>query len=206
MTRIWHFNQEYIMKSTSIVGLAIALAMITTAAHSAGAEDYRGFYVGIGAGISGFDLEDPAAPSVDDSLRGGVLKLFSGYQFNRFLGVESGFSRTGNFNETRTVSGASVKQSAKSRAFYTAVTGRIPIGETFALTGKLGVARGKVYGDDEVTGPDSLYGHDTSTLVGFGGQYRIGEKTDLQLDIEGFDKLSNRVSAGTVTMSVRRRF
>lgn len=194
------------MKKTSIVGLAIAMAMITTAAQSAEADDYRGIYVGIGAGIFGTELEDSAAPSVDDSLRGGVLKLFAGYQFNRFVGVEGGYARTGNFDETRTVNGASVRQSAKSNAFYAAATGRLPIGDSFALTGKVGVARGRVYGSDSVSGPDSLYGNDYSTLVGIGGQYRIGEKIDLQLDIEGIDKLSERVSAGMVTMSVRKRF
>jgi OOP family OmpA-OmpF porin len=194
------------MKNTSIVGLAIAMAMITTAAQSADADDYSGAYIGIGAGISGMDLKDSAAPSVDDSLRGSVLKLFAGYQFNRFVGVEGGYARTDKFDETRTVSGASVRQSARSTAFYGAATGRLPIGESFALTGKVGVARGKVSGDDSVAGPDNLYGHDYSTLVGIGGQYRIGEKTDLQLDIEGIDKLSRRVSAGMVTLSVRKRF
>ena len=43
-------------------------------------------------------------------------------------------------------------------------------------------------------------------LVGIGGQYRISQTMDVQLDIEGIDKLSSRVSAGTVTMSVRKRF
>jgi OOP family OmpA-OmpF porin len=195
------------MKNTSIIGLAIAMAMITTAAQSADADDYRGIYVGIGAGISGMELKDSAAPRVDDSLRGGVLKLFTGYQFNRFLGVEGGYARTEKFDETRTVSGASVKQSARSSIFYAAATGRLPIGDSFALTGKVGVARGKVHGDGSVTGADDLSGHANSALVGIGGQYRISEKTDVQLDIEGIDKLSSRVlSAGLVTISVRKRF
>jgi OOP family OmpA-OmpF porin len=135
-----------------------------------------------------------------------VLKLFTGYQFNRFLGEEGGFARLGNFKETRIVGGNSVTQSARSSAWYAAATGRLPIGDAFAVTGKVGLARGNVYGDDSVAGADSLYGHEKSLMVGIGGQYRLGEKTDLQLDIEGIDKLSKRTSAGMVTMSVRRRF
>jgi hypothetical protein len=199
-------DQEYIMKNTSIIGLAIAMAMVTATAQSAGADDYRGAYFGIGAGVSGFELKGSAVPSVHDNLRGGVLKLFTGYQFNRFVGVEGGFARTGNFTETRTVAGASVRQDARSSAFYAAATGRLPIGEAFALTGKLGVARGRVYGDDDVSDPDSVYGHANSALAGIGAQYRISQKMDLQLDIEGIDKLSSRVSAGLVTLSVRKRF
>jgi hypothetical protein len=194
------------MKSTSIIGLAMAMTIVAASVQAAQTDDYRGFYVGVGAGISGIELDAPSTPSVHDNLRGGVLKLFTGYQFNRYLGVEGGFARTGNFKETRTVSGGSVEQSAKSGVWYAAATARLPIGDAFALTGKIGVARGKVYGDDNVAGTDSLYGHDKSVLVGIGGQYRLGNKTDLQLEVEGIDKLSARTSAGLVTMSVRRRF
>jgi OOP family OmpA-OmpF porin len=194
------------MKNTSIIGLAIAMAMVTAAAQSAEKDDYRGAYVGIGAGISGMVLDDPSTPSNHDGLHGGVLKLFTGYQFNRFVGVEGGFARTGNFDETRTVNGTDVRQAARSSAWYAAATGRLPIGDAFALTGKVGIARGRVYGEDDVAGPDSLYGHERSVMIGLGGQYRIGEKTDLQLDVESINKLSNRVSAGLVTLSVRRRF
>jgi hypothetical protein len=194
------------MKNTSIIALAVAMAAISASAQAAESDNYRGFYVGAGAGISGIELDSPTASSTHDNLRGGVLKLFTGYQFNQYLGVEGGFARTGNFKETRTTGGTSVEQSARSRAWYAATTGRLPIGDAFAVTGKVGMARGKVYGDDNVAGADSLYGHAKSVMVGIGGQYRLGEKTDLSLDIEGIDKLSKRTSAGLVTMSVRRRF
>jgi hypothetical protein len=194
------------VKNVSIIGAAIAMALITTAANSAEANEYRGFYAGVGAGVSGFELDAPASPRTDDSLRGGVLKLFTGYQFNRFLGLEGGYARLGNFSETRSVGGTDLRQTARANAWYAAATGRLPIGDVFAVTAKVGVARGKVYGDDSVAGVDNLYGHKESLLVGIGGQYRLGEKTDLQLDIEAIDEAARRTSVGTVTMSIRRRF
>jgi len=196
------------MNSKSIISIAAATAMALAAfsAAAAGADEYRGAYVGIGAGISGVDLKPASVPNEVDSDHGGVLKLFGGYQINRYVGVEGGFARTGNFSEFRTEGGTQVHQLIKSHAWYAAATGRLPIGENFAFTGKFGVAFGNVNGDDASASPDSLYGKRHSQLVGLGGQYRINQQMDLQLDAENISHVSRRVSVGMITLSVRKRF
>jgi OOP family OmpA-OmpF porin len=196
------------MNSKSIISVAAATAMALAAgtASAAGADEYRGFYAGIGAGISGADLKAASVPNRLDSERGGVLKLFGGYQINRFAGVEGGYDRTGNFSEFRTEGGTEVHQAVKSHAWYVAATGRIPIGEAFALTGKFGVAFSNVNGDDISTSPDSLYGKRHSQLIGLGGQYRINSQMDLQLEAENIAHASRRLSVGMLTLSVRKRF
>jgi hypothetical protein len=167
---------------------------------------FKGAYVGVGGGVAGADHVAGGGTDSFDHHAGGALKLFAGYQITRHFGIEGGYIRTGRYTQTVSVDDEDVKQTVKSHASYVAGTGRLPIGTQFALTGTIGAAFGEVNGDDTVTGPENLLGHQASVMAGIGGQYRMSGSTDLQLDMWGIDKVSRNMSAGVITLSLRKRF
>jgi OOP family OmpA-OmpF porin len=195
------------MKSVSITA-AMALACLA-AGVTARADDlapFKGVYAGFGGGVAGADHARDRGTDSFGHHTDGALRLFAGYQFDRHFGIEGGYLRTGHYTQTVNVNDVDVRQSVKSHAWYAAGTARLPIGTSFALTGTIGAAFGKVNGDNTVTGPESLLGTNTSVLAGIGAQYRVSDHTDLQLDMTGIDKVSQTMSAGVVTLSIRKRF
>ena len=99
-----------------------------------------------------------------------------------------------------------VRQSVKTHAWYAAGTARLPIGSGFALTGSVGAAFGNVNGQDTVAGSQSLLGRNTSVLAGIGAQYRVSDRTTVQFDLTGIDRISRNLSVGAITVSIRKRF
>jgi hypothetical protein len=197
--------EESFMKTISIAAAMVA-CIAGAVAQANDISSIRGAYAGMGAGVAGADHSTAAGTRTFGHHTGGGLRLFGGYQFDRHFGIEGGYLRTGNYTQTVNVGDQDVRQSVKSHAWYVAGTARRPIGQSFALTGTIGAAFGKVSGDRTVTGPDSLRGSNTPVLAGIGAQYRMSDRTDLQLDMTGIDKVSDKMSAGVITLSIRKRF
>jgi OOP family OmpA-OmpF porin len=194
------------MRQVSIATVAAVVGLAAIAARADDVSSYHGAYVGAGAGVAGADHATESGTRSFGHHADGALRLFGGYQFDRHFGIEGGYLRTGNYRQTVTVNAVDVEQSVKSHAWYVAGTARLPLGTSFALTGTIGAAFGKVNGEDTVTGPDSLLGHQTSVMAGIGAQFRMSDRTDLQLDMTGVDKVSDNMSAGVITLSIRKRF
>lgn len=193
------------MRNVSIAVAAVAcLAAITARANDINA--VTGVYAGFGGGVAGADHVINEGADSFSHHAGGALKLFAGYQFSRHFGIEGGYLRTGRYTQTVSVDNVQVKQSVKSHASYVAGRGRLPIGTQFALTGTIGAAFGKVNGDRTVSGPRNLVGRNTSVMAGIGAEYRMSDRTALQFDMTGIEKVSPNMSAGVVTMSIRKRF
>ena len=82
----------------------------------------------------------------------------------------------------------------------------MPLGESFALTGKLGVSFGKVRGTDLLPASSSLMGSQRSLLVNLGAEYRLTPNLAFTVDYDRFGKLSDRVSAELISTGVRYDF
>ncbi len=65
--------------------LGLSLVLLGTAAH---ADENRGFYAGSGAGLYYTEID---AINLDESAA--QLRLFGGYQWNKYLAVEAGYSK-----------------------------------------------------------------------------------------------------------------
>ena len=193
------------MKSIHISALAAIACLSSLSALAGEGRVERGFYAGAGGGVAGSEKRGTFADPLDSG-HDGSLKLFAGYQINRYFGVEGGYLRTGNYTQVVDVNGTDISQKVKSHAWYTAGTARLPIGTAFALTGMLGTAFGHVSGEHTVTGAESLIGSRTSVIASFGAQYRVTDSMDVQFDLTGVDKLSDNLSAGTITLSLKKRF
>ena len=121
------------MKRTAIA-LALSLAAGAAAAQEAG------FYVGASAGtskISSGGCEEgglPSGVSCEDTTTS--FKVFGGYQFNRNLALEAGYTDNLATLELRGF-GQSVETTAS--AFELLVVPSLPVTESFSIYGKLGV-------------------------------------------------------------------
>jgi OOP family OmpA-OmpF porin len=188
------------------IAIAIAMAAATCNVHAAQPGETTGPYLGIALGGGGFGTQNISAPKTVKDESDGAFKLSGGYQLTDNFGLEAGFVRLGKLQDSFTVGGTTVKQSVSGRSIYLAGTGRLPLGESFALTGKLGLSFGKASGTNRLSNADSLIGSKRSLMVGIGGEYRLNRDITLTADLESYGKLSNKVSAGGVFLGARFSF
>ncbi len=146
-----------------VVLLSAVVATPTCAAN-------EGFYAGVTLGngkpnvtpVTGVALSKKA-----ESIYGGLL----GYQYNNNLAVETQFTGAGKATD---VAGNSVKADALS---LTAV-GLLPVTDSFALLGKLGVASAKTTSSSLAT---NLGTSRTGLTYGLGAQYNVTSNLGLRL-------------------------
>jgi len=124
------------MKRKAIVAAAAALAALTAA--PAWSQD-AGFYLGASIGQSRAKefCDDSGGFSCDD--KDTAWKIFAGYQFNRHLAVEGGYTDLGEVGASGVLSGVSVRGKIEATAFELVGVGSIPVADRFSLYGKLGV-------------------------------------------------------------------
>lgn len=183
------------MKS-SLLALA-AFCALSPAAQAAPNDGIAGAYARVEVGRSSFGLTDTAPRSASDD-HGDAAKVFGGYRFDSGLGFELGYAALGRFSETFTVGGSSVQQTLKGRSVFAAATGRWPLGESYALQGRLGLSSGWVTGSDQPPQVEALTGRKTSALIGFGAEYRPRPNIALTLGYDHYGRLSNKVRASAL--------
>ena len=187
------------MKSSLFV-LSV-LSTLTLAAQAAPNDGVVGPYARVEVGRSDFGLSS-ALPQSGSDKHGQAVKVFGGYRFNENLGVEAGYAALGSFSESVSVGGAGLKQDGKARSIFAAVTGRLPLGESFALHGRLGLSSGKVSGTDVLPASDSLMGGANSLMLGVGAEYKPLPNVALTVNFDDYGHLSNKVKASSLVFGV----
>ncbi len=162
-------------------------------------------------GASSFSVLSPSAPvpaGRDKGDKSGTaFKLYGGYRLTEHFGVEAGYARLGRLSQWTSVNGQPALQSGSGRALYAAATARVPVGDAFALNGRLGLARGKVSGDESlVPAGQRIAGSGTGVMLGFGADYRLTRTIALKADFDYFGKLSKHTKGGMLTLGVRADF
>jgi OmpA-OmpF porin, OOP family len=189
----------------NLIVLALALSA-AGGAHAAKADDITGPYVGAALGGSAFGTQGLGSPKLGSDEQGRALKIYGGWQLNDYFGVQGGYVRLGKLEDRFNVGGASVAQSVSGRSLYLAGTGRLPLGDSFALTGKAGLSFGKTSGTNALPAADSLVGSKRSLMVGAGAEYRFNRDFALTVDYERYGKLSNKVKADALFVGGRFSF
>ncbi len=180
------------MKS-SVYVLTI-LGTLTFAAQAAPNDGIVGPYARVEVGRSNFGLANTLPPvALDD--HGKAVKLFGGYRFNGNFGAEAGYAALGSFSTRVIVGGVSVKQDGRASSIFAAGTGRLPLNESFALHGRLGLSAGNVSGTNLLPDANNLMGSKTSVLLGLGAEYRPRPNIALTISYDSYGKLSNNVKA-----------
>lgn len=182
-----------------ILSTAAALAAVTCA-HADDMRDIVGPYAGMALGASSFSAG--GAANVDDDDFGSTFRVFGGYQFTDLLGVEAGYARIGDVtqtfqNETYTL---------KARSTYVAATARLPLTETISVGGKLGLSFGEVSGNDLPPDEPQAAGRKRSVMAGIGAEYQPWDRIALSISYDYHGKLSDQVSASSLSAGVRFSF
>jgi len=157
--------------------VAMNLAMLGFAlAHSSAAVAEEGFFVG-GAFGNGYldETIDGNRINSDSS----AYRIYGGYRFTKYFGVEIGYLDLGTFRETFDVGGTSVPVSVSASGFTLAAIGSLPLSERFSLIGRLGY----YFHDSEstVAGVVEDSPSDQSPFVGIGLGFDISEVLEINL-------------------------
>ena len=177
---------------------------VTTLAASSG--DGSGPYAGVSAGGSTFGTPGTSADKVKVAERDRAFKLYGGYQFNDMLGVQAGVVNLGHLNDSFSLHGAPVVQSARGQSLYLAGTGRMAIDGAFSLTGKLGLSAGRLQGSNTLDAANQVIGSKTSLMWGVGEEYRLSQRVAMTLEFEHYGKLSNHGEAKLISFGTRVNF
>ena len=206
-------NQEFILKHSPACTLTFFTALLLgTGAHAAGPKQDTGFYAGGAIGRSSFSFSSSSSAPAPwggekNSKAGTAYKLYGGYRLTEHFGVEAGYARLGRVSQWRSAYGASTLQSGSGQAFYAAATARLPLGDSFAVNGRLGIARGRISGGDNGAPGDRRFsGSANGVMAGFGAEYRVTQNLAITADYDYFGKLSKQAKGGMLTVGVKASF
>jgi OOP family OmpA-OmpF porin len=179
----------------AFLGLAALLTAIVPAFAAAAepAANPRGFYLGAGAGVS--RAEDWCGPYFDTTILAcdnntTGYKLYGGYRFNEFLGVEAAYVDLGTLRLDAVYLGSPVTTRTDLRGATLQGVVHLPIGRAFSLFGKAGA----IYWDlkNQASGagfPASTKDNGVDVTVGAGGQYFLTRHFALRAEYEYFPNL-----------------
>jgi OOP family OmpA-OmpF porin len=153
------------MRKVGIAALAaLSLGLLTQTASA------EGFYVGAGLG------------SAETKVNGGFkdqdlgFKLFGGYSFNQYVGVEVEYLDGGSAKDE----GAKVELDG----FGLSVLGSIPVSDAFSLFARLGYgtwdAKVSAYGESDKDNDEELF-------YGLGAAFNLTEQFQVRAEWEGID-------------------
>jgi len=169
------------MSKNKMLSRTLLAVLIGAAAFGAQAAQDKGFYVGAGAGQS---FVDEAAYDDEDT----AFSVFGGYQFNRYFGLEAGYTDFGKLEPE----GAGEALEINS-ASLTAV-GTVPFTDKFSGYAKAGFHRwdldtpiAGLVGSSDDSGTDPTYGvglqYRFTDAFALRGEYSRFEVNDLDLDL-----------------------
>lgn len=156
-----------LLAALSAAGAAQAQSTADTAPHA---------YVGIGVANAENRIVDAWKPDA---------KIFAGYQFDRNLGVETGYTRFGRVGVDVPGLYGDDHGRTKGSSSYIAGTYTLPLNERVAAYGKLGVS----YNERSYVGNFGALGeHDTGLYAGAGLQVKLIDNLALTGEYERYGK------------------
>lgn len=169
--------------------------------------NFDGWYAGLGLGQSNY--RDVDATSVSGRSEG--WKAYTGYQFNKYLGLEGGYA---NLNDMTASTGA-IRTNVATDAWTLAATVGYPLTTKISITGKLGAAymlshiskkdlTPVVYMLGTTLAPAVRSGDDGyDPYYGVGLSYALFNNLNLRADWERFDRKDFNIDLLTAGMVVK---
>lgn len=195
--------------TTTTLCAALAALSVHAQVHaqSSNPKLVTGPYIGAAFGAAFGNREIDDSNSRNDEGMGRSTKIYGGYQLSENFGAQAGYVHLRDLNQNTGAGATLVRQTATGHSAYAAGTARLPLGESFALTGKLGVSFGKVTDASPSTAATNLLvGSKTSLLVGTGAEYVLNHQLSFSLELESYGKISERVKGNTLTLGTRFTF
>lgn len=171
-----------------------AAALATGLASTPALAQDSSWFVGVGISYLKSDEACPGAAAgaaCDDKAT--TWKIFGGYQFNSYLGIELGLSDMGDWPASVTGLGAAT---AKLRVFETVFVGTLPLSQRFSIYGKGGIYQwdadykfpAGVGGSADADGNDFTFGA--------GVRINFTRNTALRLEWQRYNKLGDPATTG----------
>lgn len=159
--------------------------------------NFDGWFGGFGFGQSRY--RDLGVSTANTRTEG--WKVYSGYQFNKYLGVEGGFA---NLNDMTATNGAA-RAEVESHAWALAAVGSYPLTDKFAVMAKLGAAYVLTNTSTSVgTAPAKRTGDDAyQPYYGLGVKYALLDNIDLRAEWERFDLDDYNIDLMTAGFAVK---
>ena len=195
--------------TVSVCCAALAALSVHAQAHAQApaAKEVTGPYIGAALGAAFGNREIDDSNSSNDEHLGRSAKIYGGYQLTENFGVQAGYVRLHEINQNSGSGATLVTQTATGHSTFVAGTARLPLGQSFALTGKLGVSFGKVTDASPSTAATNLLlGSKTSLLVGTGAEYVLNRSVSFAVELESYGKISNQVKGNSLTVGARFTF
>ncbi len=180
----------------------------------------EGAYVGFNAGRTQQKLKiDQDIDNDHFSLKGSATgyKLYGGYEFNQYFGVQGGYIDMGKAKNpyTYNVNFFQGNMSSKVQSLYIAATASFPLNNQFSLFGKLGIASNQVKITDSwngAGGSGSVSESQTRTapLIGIGAAYKFNKNMAVVVEYEDFGKVGKwedtQLKANMFSVGLRYHF
>ncbi|MES2324814.1 MAG: outer membrane beta-barrel protein [Pseudomonadota bacterium] len=166
------------MNKIILIGL-LAAAAFTPAVHAA---DEASSYIGVSAGRVDQKLSVPGAGSAKDNAT--ITKFYGGFPFDNRFALELGYTDMGKV----TAGSGTNSLGAQPKALTAAVVITQPLGDKFAVNGKLGLASTnptlRNHNDVRVA-----HGSKSSLLVGVGAVFNITKQFAMVVEYESYGTL-----------------
>ena len=193
----------------SVCCAALAALSIHSQVHAqtSAAKEVTGPYIGIAFGAAFGNREIDDSNSSNDEGIGRSAKFVGGYQLTENFGVQVGYVRMHDLNQNIGAGSTLVNRTVNGRSAYLAGTARLPLGQSFALTGKVGASFGKVTSvSPSSAATNSLLGSNTALLVGTGAEYVLNRSVSFAVELESYGKISKQIKGNTLTVGTRFMF
>ncbi|MBE2262592.1 MAG: OmpA family protein [Burkholderiaceae bacterium] len=208
--------------ATGTLGL---LALTVVVSPLALAQD-SGWYAGGNVGRATTTIDDAritsgllgagiATTSITDRDSDTGYKVYGGYQFNRYLGVEGGFYDLGRYGFTANTSPAgTLNGDIRLRGLNLDLVGTLPIAGGFSAFGRVGAAYTQARDQFSSTGivvvtNPSPSQREANLKLGLGLQYAFNESLAMRLEAERYrvnDAVGNRGNVDMVSLGLIYRF
>lgn len=180
-----------VKQAIAFAGLVAAAAGISPLAF---AQD-SGWYLGASAGQSkekdGCPSQIPVGSSCDDT--SGAYGIFGGYQFNKYLGAELGYTHLGEVE----ASASGVTVTTRVKGFELLGVGTIPINPRFEVYGKLGAFFWDVKDNCEGTcGFSSQSETGTDFTYGIGAKFNLTKNVGVRVQYQRYQDIGKEATTG----------
>ena len=178
--------------------IVLPAAFMAISAPASAQQSDAGWYIGGSYGMTNIDVSTsgPGA-SVDGDDSG--FKIFGGFQFSKYWGAEVGYLDAGKAS----VTGPGGNTNLSVTGWTLAGTGTLPLGENFALLGKVGMWMWDSSCSGAVCLP-SASDSDADMYYGIGARYNFNKNWGVQVEWEQFDTSSDAVTLTSI--GVRYKF
>ena len=181
-----------------LLSIALAALFVTTQAN---AQDTR-YYAGVTTGSSKATLNNSAGERYTSTNHPIPLKVYGGVELNNHFALEAGYAgATGKYEFDKGLTGQGAPEFS-SKVAYAAVKASMPVGESFDLFGKAGVAYSQY--EMEGAGTRNFKVSGANPMLGVGVAYKFSDKFALTLELEHYGRVreegvritQNRLHAG----------